>query len=212
MSRRRMRAIATTAVGVVLFGTSWTMLARPSARADAGSPQDFLALGLFAEAGGERVVFTQAATTQPNGFAEADMPFAHAELNTAKSYGLTSAAWPGTGVGNIGAFIVLVGGPDQAEPLKDPVRAEAESNQGPSTVTQAFPNASSPGITMTVTALPTKSTAHSEMVGSDKPAVGTVGPTEATTEQAITGRSTVRSTASSAIRNLALGPGGLVSI
>src|SRR3954468_535769 len=207
MNRRRIRALAVTSAGVVLLGTALTALLMPTARADTGSPQDFLFLGLSAEAGGERVVFTQKATTQPNGFAEADMPFAHTELNTAKSYALTSAAWPGTGVGNIGPFLVLIGAGPQFEPLKDPVRAEAFSNQGPSSATQAYPNPSSPGITMTASAVPTKSAAHSEMAGSKNTTVGTFGPTDASTESAIVSKSGVRSTASSTVKNVTLGPG-----
>jgi hypothetical protein len=212
MIRRRVRSFALTASGLVLLGTASTMLLTPTARAATGSPQDFLSLGLFAEAGGERVVFTQKATTQPDGFAEEDVPSAHTELYTAQSYALTSAAWPGTGVGNVGPFLVLVGAGSQFEPLKDPVRAEAFSNQGPGTVTQAYPSATTPGITMTASAVPTKSTAHSEMAGSKNAAVGNFGATEASTESSITGKAAARSTASSVVKNLLIGPGGLISI
>jgi hypothetical protein len=212
VNRPRARALALVAAGAVVFGTALTGLVAGSAKADSTPGSGFLFLGLFSEAGGERVIFTDAATHQGEGFAEEDVPYSHAELNTSKGYALTSAAWPGTAVGNIGALLVLLGAGPQAAPLNDPVRAEARSNTGPPTVRVDYPNSATPAITMSAKATPTDVVATSAMGGSRNVTVGAFGNTSATSTAKITGVNSAESTAESVAKNLSVGPAGLVSI
>jgi hypothetical protein len=79
-------------------------------------------------------------------------------------------------------------------------------------VSTEYPSGTTSGITMTASAVPTKSAAHSEMAGSENASVGTFGPTEVATETSITGKSAARSTASTAAKKLSIGPGGLIGV
>jgi hypothetical protein len=196
----------------VLLGTALTVLVTSPAKADSGLGSGFLSLGLFAESGGERVIFTQAATGYPDGFAEEDVPFSHAELTADAGHALSSAAWPGTAVGNIGGLIVLSGGPAQAAALADPVRAEARSNTGPSTVTSDYPSAANPAIAMSATATATNVVADALMGGSQNAIVGTFGTTHVTSTTKLTGASGAEATSTTLTEDLSLGPGGLISI
>lgn len=209
---KRRRALSVIAAGTLALGGGVVGLVVDQASADSSLGSGFLSLGLFAEAGGERVVFTQAATGYPDGFAEMDVPFAHAELNTASGHALSSAAWPGSAVGNIGALIVLSGGSERFAGIQDPVRAEARSNTGPPSVTSDYPNASSPAITMSASATPTNVVADAQMVGSKNVTVGDFGTTHVTGVTKMTGAATAEAESSTLNENLALGPGGLISI
>jgi hypothetical protein len=196
----------------VLFGTALTVLITSPATADSSLGSGFLSLGLFAESGGERVIFTQAATGYPDGFAEEDVPFSHAELTADAGHALSSAAWPGTAVGNIGSLIVLSGGPGQAAAIADPVRAEARSNTGPPTVTSDYPSAANPAIAMSATATATNVVADALMGGSQNATVGTFGTTHVTSTTKLTGASGAEATSTTLTEDLSLGPGGLISI
>jgi hypothetical protein len=207
---RRRRALAFVAAGTVAVGAGISGLIATAARADAPPGAGFQSLYLVAEAGGERVVATGAVNTVGTGATEADIPFAQAQLTSSTRHALSSAAWPGSLAGDLGSFLLLSSSqaPKQSTVLNDPIRAEAPSTSGDTTVR----NNTAPGVSMTATATADNIVADALVGATEQAEVGSYGTTHVTSTTRITGTSSAEAIAQTSTQNLALGPGGLVSV
>lgn len=189
------------AVGAVCLAVAGAGLLAPGpARAAAAPGSGFFSLGLLAESGGQRVIFSPEATGQPPGAAEADVPFAQAQLTGSLGRALSSVAWPGALAGNLGTLIVISGGPEQARALNDPVRAQAQSTSGPSKVT----NDSVPGAAMTAQATDALVRADAVLGGDRSSGLGSFGSTRATSVTRTSGPTAAAATATSTVQDVAI--------
>lgn len=208
---RRTRAFALIAAGTVSLAAGLTGLVATSALAEPPPGANFLSLYLAAEAGGERVVATGAVNTVGDGATEMDVPFAQASLTSTAPHALSSAAWPGWLAGDLGTFLLLSGPPQtpqQSTVLNSPVRAEAPTPAGETTVQ----NNTAPGLSMTATATPVNVVADALMGASEQAEVGSYGTTHVTSVARITGPSTAEASAQTITQDLKLGPTGLISV
>ena len=116
-------------------------------------------------------------------------------------HGLAAVAWPGGIAAGAGSLLITLGGsgvPPEATLLNDPVRADAYTNVGQSTVR----NDSVPGSTMTATALPAKVSGEGSVSSTTSTPGGTVGSAVSRSGVALTGVSSATATAHSEVKDV----------
>ena len=194
--------LAASGAGIALGGP---------ARADSAPGSSLGSFALTATAPGMQLTWDYpTAATHPIG--EGDVPHSLAQLQSGpQGYALSSVAWPGSLAGNAGSTSQLLGlgiPPSVSGNLNDPIRAEARTGNGPSSVT----NDSVPGTDMTASATDTEVRAQSTIAGAVGPVPGmSTGNTVTTSDTRLTGVSTALATASSRVQDIVLA-GGVVKI
>ncbi|HVX09184.1 hypothetical protein [Humibacter sp.] len=176
-------------VGVALAGT---------ARAD-DPGSGFGSFALSGSAAGILLTEDNAnATGHPE--AEAAIPDAEATLQSGPiGHALSSVAWPGSLVGNLGTLILVAGGPSapqQLATLNDPVRAEAKNGSG------TVSNTSVPGTTMTATVKSDQASADGEIGGADQAGLVTVGSVRSSAKAQLTGAKQATASAYASIQDI----------
>jgi hypothetical protein len=121
-------------------------------------------------------------------------------------YALSSVAWPGTLLGNLGSLLITAGGsdvPPEATALNSPIRAEAHTGGKP--VVTDYPPAPAPTAAhMKADATATKVTAEAALGGVQQPTVGTLGASSSRTLTELTGVSAARATAHSEVQDVTI--------
>jgi fibronectin-binding autotransporter adhesin len=209
---QRARRIACLFAGTLCFALAAVgiVLSQVPAQADVPLGSGFGRFNLSATAVGTQLTYDfPGASAHPQ--AEGEVPITQAQLHSGpQGYALSSITWPGPLAANAGSLAVLLGlpiSPEQAGSANYPVRAEARTGSGPSTVT----NTTYPGSTMTATATDTSVQAGATMAGSGGPSPdSSTGSTETDTVTRLTGANTAEALASSTVRGVDLG--GVVTI
>lgn len=194
-----------------LTGAAWVLGAGATGAQAAVSPgSGFGSFQLVGSAAGAQITYSQAgsATTTVDG----EVPDAVSSLQYGPlGQGLAAVAWPGSLAGNAGSTSQVLNLPvpsGDASSANDPVRAQAETGSGPSTVT----NNTYPGTTMTATATDDNVTALASIAGATGPAPGTsIGTTGTSSNATLTAVSTAQVAATSRVQNVSLA-GGVVTI
>ncbi len=202
MRRARRRGTALLLVGGVAMATSMVGGLAAYGEGDPGS-----GLGAFSlSANAPAVQFLEDndnAQTHPEG--EFELPQAVATLSTGPvGYALSSVAWPGNQVGNLGTLLIVASGgqvPDQASALNDPVRAEAHNGNGTVTNTQY------PGMSMTATVQRDLTAADGGLDGATSKGVYSVGATDASSVSHLTGTSSAVTTARTRLHDVSIARG-----
>jgi hypothetical protein len=208
MIRPRRLWIASGLALISVSATGW--LLEPPARADTVPGSGLGSYELAASAAGLQSTYSSAGSSSPT--AEGEVPDAQAQLQSGPfGEGLSSLAWPGPIAANAGTTAVVLNAPvppQYADDLNDPVRAQAETGRGPSSVT----NTAYPGTTMSAQATDRDVAAEADVGSSISPAGGfSTGPVKAASEVSLTGSSLVRVSATSEVQNITLA-GGLITI
>ncbi|HVA43847.1 MAG TPA: hypothetical protein VNF50_10220 [Acidimicrobiales bacterium] len=140
--------------------------------------------------------------------AELDAGNATSTLNTGPDgYALSTVAWPGPLVGNLGTTLIVAGGaPSSASAADDPVRAEARTGSGSPTAQ----NNSVPGATMLAKATGSEVSATTSLAGAAVPGAVSAGKVATTSDTKLV-TTTVSGTASSTLSDIAI-DGGLIKI
>ncbi|MHB1711615.1 MAG: hypothetical protein ACYCV7_09455 [Acidimicrobiales bacterium] len=194
-----------------LGGAAWGIGVGPSGAQAATVPgSGFGSFQLTGSAAGSQITYSTAGSTSPT--LDGEVPDAVSSLQYGPlGEGLAAVAWPGSLAGNAGTTSQVINLPipsQLANSANDPVRAQAETGSGPSTVT----NNTYPGTTMTATATRNTVMASAAIVGSSGPAAGTsTGNTNASSSATLTGASTAQVEAVSRVQNIRL-DGGVVTI
>src|SRR3954454_6763900 len=205
---RRRASLATIVAGLTCLAAS--MVGITTAHAAAAPGSGFQSLGLSAVGGGQRIIFTQKETGQPDGAAEGDVPYGEASLTGSVGRALSSVAWPGALGGNLGSLLLVAGPagtPSQVTALNTPVRAQAQTSSGSPTVT----NNTVPGTTMAATAKDDQVIADATIAGSRNATVGTFGGSHVLAKTVLTGATMAVVDASSVTEDISLG-GGQITI
>ena len=206
MTRRR--SLATVAAGGLCLATAGIGVTTAGSATAAEEPgSGFQSISLVAEAGGERVIFTAKATGQPDGFAEADTPFAQATMGKSTGRALSSIAWPGSAGGNLGSLILLTSpdAPKETTSLNSPVRAEAQRGSGsPSVVNDDYP-----GALMKAEANDSLVGADTSVQGAEVPGAGTIGNSRTTSTVKLTGKTAATAEATALITDIAFAEGAV---
>ncbi len=188
-------------VGAAALSVAASGVLTVQASADPAPGEAFLGYTLTAQAAGLQVVEDQpAATTHPE--AEAEVPQSQVSLLSGPvGYALSSVAWPGALVANVGSVLVLSGGPEQAGQVSDPVRAETRTG-GPGSVS----NDSVPGATMHAEVGAAKVAATAIVDGGAAGGTAALGTTTSRSSASL-GDDTATSTADSTAKDLSLADG-----
>jgi hypothetical protein len=116
-------------------------------------------------------------------------------------HGLAAVAWPGGIAAGAGSLLITLGGstvPPQATLVNDPLRADAYTNVGMSTVS----NNDVPGSTMTATALPARVTGEGSVSGTTSTPGGSVGSSVSRSGVELTGVSGATAMAHSEVKDV----------
>lgn len=207
---RRGRAIGLIGAGLAAVATAVVVPTLAQAAQDPGSGLG--SFNLAASAPVEQVRFNDGdkcgGTDGGTGGCEGVVPETVSTLrNGPIGYALSSVVWPGVLAGNIGAIVVVAGGPDQANTLNDPVRAEARNGSGPDTVT----NNSYPGLTMVATAKDDVVSASADIAQSASTPAGDLHHVLSKTSVSVTGPATAVASAYSHADDIGLA-GGVMTI
>lgn len=193
-----------------LAGAAWGISADAiGAQAATAAPgSGFGSFQLVGSAAGSQITYSTAGSTSPT--VDGEVPDAVSSLQYGPlGDGLASIAWPGSLAGNAGTTSQVLNLPlpsQVANSANDPVRAQAETGSGPSTVT----NSTFPGTTMTATATAANVTALAAIAGSSGPAPGTsTGNTDTSSSATLTGVSTAQVAAMSRIQDISLADGAV---
>ena len=190
------------AAGALALGTAVIGAVATSAHAATSPGSDFLFLGLQAQAGGVRdIVARQVDTGQPEATFDANIPFAHAQLNLSNGHATSSVAWPGALGAAVGSLLAI-SGITPPIPLNDPVQADADTGSGSPTTTMSLPGGAG---TMTATATPALASAAGQIAGDENQTFGTAGTTRASASSSITGAHNALAQAESRVEDVNLG-------
>lgn len=151
------------------------------------------------------------ATFHPQG--EGNYNYTQATLDPSRGYGLASLYWPGGAAANAGALLVLLGAPQPASAVADPVRAEAFSGSSQTKQDVTTPT----GTQMSASVEPAKpgqqsSTAQTRTAGGTLGPFGSVGQSTSSSSVVLDPASNVlTSTAQTVAGNISIA-GGVVTI
>jgi hypothetical protein len=206
-ARRRPWIVAGLAM-IALALAGWFL--GPPARADTVPGSGLGSYELSANAAGIQSTYSSAGATSPT--VEGEVPDAQAQLLSGPfGEALSSLAWPGPIAANAGTTAVVLNAPippQYANDFNDPVRAQAETGSGPSSVT----NSSYPGTAMTATATDDKVTSEADVDSAISPAAGfSTGNVSSSAAVALTGTRTALVSATSEVQSVTLA-GGLITI
>jgi hypothetical protein len=210
MSRRI--AIGLMAAGIAALASAIVVPTMADAATAGDNGSGFGSFNLSANAPVEQVRFNDGdkcgGTPGGTGGCEGVVPETVSTLRSGPiGYALSSVVWPGVLAGNLGAIVVVSGGPDQANMANDPVRAEARNGSGPDTVT----NNDYQGVSMVATAKDDLVAATADIAQSSNSQAGTFNHSSSKTKVAVTGPTTGAAEAYSHADDIALA-GGVVTI
>ena len=189
-----------TAAAALVLSLGLPVLPLTAARAGADPGSGFGSVSLSATARGQEFLFRAEIPGQLS------VPYAQSELRFGEGSSTATVAWPGATAATLGTAVVLLGAPEQAIILNDPVVAYARSGSGSPDVS----NTTLTGSTMRATATQQKATAVASVEGA-KALTAAVGRTSSETSVELAGPTRATGTATSIVRDVSLA-GGLVTV
>lgn len=179
------------------------LLAAPGTAEGEAAGEPLAGYGLGARAGGIEISYSDSEGTGGRG----SVPEASATLATGPvGNALSSVAWPGPTVADVGTLVAFLAGVDQTRSLNYPVRAEASSPGGPGDAETTV----GPTTTMNAHAEADLSHAHARSGGTEIPGMLRAGALASTARTAVH-KGVATSQSSSEVQDLVL-VGGAVTI
>jgi hypothetical protein len=210
MRRARRSAALLVSTGLICLGTSAFVASGATAEPEPGSGLGSFALSANAPVLQARFDYAaQRCGADPAGTAgcEGVINETVSRLsNGPVGYALSSVAWPGTLLGNLGSLLITAGGsqvPPEATALNSPIRAEAHTGRKP--VVTDYPPAPAPAAAhMSADAQATKVTAQAALGGLQQPTIGSLGASSSRTVTELTGVASAKATAHSEVQDITI--------